>query len=123
MNESVTTQDSPSTQGVTTKDPGIQRGTLDSTQTGFLPADRLEDLRRRWSDVQAGFVDDPRSAVQQGSDLVAQIVDELTQLFTQERTNLEGQWNRGEEADTEALRVALQRYRAFFNRLLATTAD
>ncbi|HTV72523.1 MAG TPA: hypothetical protein VME66_02310 [Candidatus Acidoferrales bacterium] len=118
MSDTATTEQAPSTEETAPKDPSVQRGTIES-DAGFLPADRLEDLRHRWSDVQASFVDDPRSAVQQANDLVAQIVDELTQLFTQERTNLEGQWNRGEEADTEALRVALQRYRAFFNRLLA----
>jgi hypothetical protein len=32
---------------------------------------------------------------------------------------LEEQWDRGEEASTEDLRIALKRYREFFERLLA----
>ena len=85
---------------------------------GFLPVDRMDDLRRRWSDVQVSFVDDPRNAVQQAHQLVTQVTTELTETFTRERSGLESQWSGGGEADTEALRVALQRYRSFFNRLL-----
>lgn len=88
-------------------------------ETGFLPADRMTDLRTSWDDVQAGFVDDPRAAVQKAQGLVESIVDELTSTFSKERETLESQWNGG-NVDTEALRVALQRYRAFFNRLLST---
>jgi len=87
---------------------------------GFLPADRMDDLRSRWTDVQASFVDDPQRAVQQAHDLVTRIVDDLTNTFTRERATLESQWSGGGQADTEDLRVALQRYRSFFNRLLGT---
>ena len=85
---------------------------------GFLPPERMEDLRERWNDVQAGFVDDPRSAVEQAHGLVESTVEELTKIFTDERANLESQWKHGDRADTEQLRVALQRYRSFFARLL-----
>lgn len=87
---------------------------------GFLPEERMDALRGRWDDVQAGFVDDPRNAVQQAQQLVGDLVNELTDVFTRERGALEGQWSGGREPDTEALRVALQRYRSFFNRLLTT---
>lgn len=89
-------------------------------EAGFLPDDRMDDLRSRWSDVQAGFVDDPQNAVQRAHGLVTDLVNELTDTFTRERSNLEGQWKGGGTADTEALRIALQRYRSFFNRLLGT---
>ncbi len=92
-----------------------------SSQAGFLPEDRMDDLRGDWNDVQASFVDDPRSAVQQAQQSVTKMVEELTQTFSRERSALESQWKDGGEADTEALRVALQRYRSFFNRLLGTT--
>lgn len=87
---------------------------------GFLPRERMDSLRDEWSDVQAAFVDDPRSAVQRAQQLVTDLVNELTRTFARERENLEGQWSQGGDADTEALRVALQRYRSFFNRLLNT---
>lgn len=92
----------------------------DTGDTGFLPEDRMTDLRARWDDIQAGFVDDPRTAVQNAQQLVGDLVTELTETFSRERGTLEGQWNSGGNADTEALRVALQRYRSFFNRLLNT---
>jgi hypothetical protein len=100
--------------------PRIEQGTIDQAQGAFLPDDRMDSLRERWTDVQAGFVDDPQNAVQQAHQLVADLVNELTQTFTRERTDLENQWRGGGTADTEALRVALQRYRSFFNRLLST---
>lgn len=96
-------------------------GEIDTgADTGFLPEDRMGDLRSRWSDVQAGFVDDPQNAVQRAHGLVTDLVNELTQTFTRERTTLEDQWKGGGTADTEGLRIALQRYRSFFNRLLGT---
>ena len=39
-------------------------------------------------------------------------------MFSGARTNLESQWDRGGDVTTEDLRIALQRYRAFFDRLL-----
>jgi hypothetical protein len=101
--------------------PRVEQGTIgDQTETGFLPDDRMASLRQRWNDAQASFVDDPRNAVQQAHGLVTELVDELVQTFTRERTSLEQQWSAGGNADTEQLRVALQRYRSFFNRLLGT---
>ena len=43
----------------------------------------------------------------------------LAQSFSDERKGLEGQWDRGDDVSTEDLRIALQRYRSFFDRLLA----
>lgn len=91
-------------------------------QAAFLPDDRMTALRTRWEEIQTGFVDDPRGAVRDAHAMVGALVDELTQIFTRERTALEDQWSNNREPDTEALRVALQRYRGFFNRLLGTTA-
>lgn len=85
----------------------------------LFPQDRLNDYRRRWTDVQASFVDDPRGATQQADTLVATVIKDLAQIFADERQTLEGQWTRGEDVSTEDLRVALTRYRTFFDRLLS----
>ena len=77
------------------------------------------DLHRQWTDVQAGFVDEPRQAVKQADGLVADVMKRLAESFASERANLEHQWDRGDDVTTEDLRVALQRYRSFFDRLLA----
>jgi hypothetical protein len=79
----------------------------------------LSDLRSRWTEVQAAFVDDPRDCVHKADTLVADVVDKLTAGFSAARSGLEEQWDRGEEVSTEDLRVALTRYRDFFERLLA----
>jgi hypothetical protein len=80
--------------------------------------DELQGFRSRWEQVQTSFVDEPRDSVQQADQLVSDLVDRLTSGFSEARSGLEEQWNKGEEASTEDLRVALMRYRAFFNRLL-----
>ncbi len=94
--------------------------TTDTQDTAFLPADRMTALRDRWSQVQGEFVDDPRAAVKDAHRLVTELVGELTDTFSRERSTLENQWSGGGDADTEGLRVALRRYRGFFNRLLQT---
>lgn len=79
----------------------------------------LSILRSRWADVQASFVDDPRESVQKADGIVADLVDRLTAGLAEARSRLEGHWARGEEVSTENLRVALKRYRDFFEKLLA----
>lgn len=79
----------------------------------------IGDLRSRWSNVQTGFVDEPRRAVQEADKLVAAVMQRLAEGFANERSNLEKQWDRGDNVSTEDLRVALQRYRSFFDRLLS----
>jgi len=76
-------------------------------------------MRTEWDAVQAAFVDDPRAAVERADGLVANTIQSLATTFSNERSQLEGQWGRGEDVSTEDLRVALQRYRSFFDRLLS----
>jgi len=79
----------------------------------------VQDLRSRWDQIQAGFVDEPRAAVQQADELVAQAMKQIAETFSTERTKLEQQWDRGDDVNTEDLRQALRKYRAFFQRLLS----
>jgi hypothetical protein len=80
-----------------------------------LFADRAAaDFRDRWSIVQQGFVDDPQKAVRQGDELVAQVIKSLAETFAKQRAALEGK-----QGSTEDLRLALRRYRSFFERLLS----
>ena len=77
-------------------------------------------FRSRWDAIQIGFVDDPKSAVRQADELVAQVMTSLAESFAQERSGLERVI--GDEdgsATTENLRMALRRYRSFFQRLLS----
>lgn len=92
------------------------------TQAGpapLLPEDEVRDLRNRWDNIQAGFVDEPRRAVEDADALVATAMKRMAEVFASERSQLEGQWDRGDDVSTEDLRIALQRYRSFFGRILA----
>jgi len=87
--------------------------------TPLFPSNELNDLRTRWKEIQTAFVDEPRKAVEQADSLVASAMKRLAEVFAQERSGLEQQWDRGDSVSTEDLRVALQRYRSFFDRLLS----
>lgn len=84
----------------------------------FESAD-AERYRQRWHTVQASFVDEPRAAVEQADQLVGQVIQQLTKVFADERASLEAQLGRSGDVSTEDLRVALRRYRSFFERLLS----
>jgi hypothetical protein len=94
-------------------------GGTESRSTPLLPSDATSDLRSRWDSVQTGFVDEPRRAVEQADSLVAEVMKRLAETFANERSGLEQQWDRGDEVSTEDLRIAMQRYRSFFDRLLS----
>jgi hypothetical protein len=91
-----------------------------SEPTALFSEFEINDLRSRWSGVQAGFVDSPRHSVEQADQLVAAVMQRISDGFARERSTLERQWDRGDSVSTEDLRVALQRYRVFFGRLLNT---
>ena len=85
----------------------------------LLPPDEDARFQHRWEELQAAFVDEPRRTVEQADELVAQVMKRIAEGFATEREQLEQHWGRGEDVSTEDLRVALQRYRAFFRRLLS----
>ena len=84
----------------------------------FLP-DMAKEFRARWDGVQRGFVDDPRQAVRQADELVAQVMNSLAETFSTECAAVEVQPDQTDKGSTETLRIALRRYRAFFERLLS----
>jgi hypothetical protein len=92
--------------------PEAERGPLFSEE-------ETAKLRSKWDSIQVGFVDEPRRSVQEADSLVAATMKRLTEQFAAERSNLEGQWDRGSDVSTEDLRIALRRYRSFFGRLLS----
>jgi hypothetical protein len=96
-----------------------QEQAADSGAAQLLEPQDHEAMTRRWRDIQADFVDHPREAMKDADSLVAGLMQHLAQTFAQERSQLEAQWSRGDEVSTEDLRVSLQRYRAFFERLLS----
>ena len=77
------------------------------------------DFRSRWDAVQRSFVDDPRQAVRQADELVAQVMKSLRKHFLRSAPSLKLEVDQTDEASTENLRLGLRRYRSFFERLLA----
>jgi len=90
----------------------------DALEPLFSP-DAARDFRANWDAVQIGFVDDPRQAVRQADELVRQVLDDLARSFSSERSALDGGTDTAQQASTEHLRLALRRYRSFFQRLLS----
>jgi hypothetical protein len=99
-------------------DPRVASEPTNGETTALFPDDELRHLRSQWSEIQAAFVDDPRHTVEEADHLVADAVQRLAATFAEQRKGLESQWARDEQVSTEDLRVALQRYRSFFDRLL-----
>jgi hypothetical protein len=88
-------------------------------RAALFAGNEANELRARWDSIQVGFVDEPRKAVQEADALVSSTIKRLSEVFANERQNLEQQWGRNDNVSTEDLRVALRRYRSFFSRLLA----
>jgi hypothetical protein len=105
-------------------EPAIAIKTSGVTKEGgdlaaLFPPNVAKDFRSRWDGVQSSFVDDPRQAVRQADELVAQVMKSLAETFSSERSKLEGQVDATDKASTEDLRIGLRRYRSFFERLLS----
>jgi len=101
-------------------DHSARRDAPDDDERGPLfPAGETDGFTTRWREVQTAFVDEPRESVAKADALVAELMQRLATSFTEERQRLEGQWDRGDDVSTEDLRVALTRYRSFFDRLLS----
>lgn len=102
-----------------TPEARAQDANVRSSPMPLFSAFELSEFRAQWIKVQTGFVDEPRRTVQDADKLVANVMQRLAQGFANERSGLEKQWTHGENVSTEDLRLALQRYRSFFDRLLS----
>lgn len=75
-------------------------------------------FRTQWLNIQSKFVDNPRESVREADELVANVLKSVTMSFHNRRSSLEKEWNSGGNVSTEDMRLALKRYRSFFDRLL-----
>jgi hypothetical protein len=90
----------------------------EGSPAALLGQNESAHFRSRWNEIQGMFVDEPRTAVQQADELVSDVIEMVTRMFSNEHNTLEGQWKQGNDVSTEDLRQALQHYRTFFNRLV-----
>jgi hypothetical protein len=72
-------------------------------------------IRNRFLDIQAGFIDEPRQAVEEAGRFVDDLLRQVTDALQQQRGQLAGVTDEG---STEDLRLALRGYRQFVDRLL-----
>ncbi|CAN5850832.1 hypothetical protein BH20GEM1_BH20GEM1_21000 [soil metagenome] len=107
------TDESPDRES-TARDESFGRG----EGVAVMDSDEVEGLRERWIAIQAAFIDEPRRSVAEADRLVGDVTDRIARSFEDERTRLEEIWESGADITTEDLRLTLQRYRAFFDRLL-----
>ena len=88
--------------------PGALLGSLDAGE-----------VRGRFLDIQAGFIDEPRQAVEEAGRFVDDLLRQVADSLQQQRSQLAGATD---EASTEDLRLALRGYRQFVDRLLGLTS-
>jgi hypothetical protein len=98
---------------------GVPQARREEPNAPLFAANDTQEFRSRWEKIQIGFVDEPRKAVEQADELVASTIKRLAEMFAGERQKLEAEWDKNDNVSTEDLRVALRRYRSFFDRLLS----
>jgi hypothetical protein len=98
---------------------GVVKTTVEKTLDPLFTQDAATNFRSLWDGVQRGFVDDPQEAVRAADELVAQVIQSLTETFSDQRSALDAELHQTDQASTENLRLGLRRYRSFFERLLS----
>lgn len=78
----------------------------------------VNELRSRWSSIQAQFVDQPCASIEQADALVAEALDRIQKMLLNQQETLRDRWYNHEDVSTEDLRLTLQDYRTFLNSLL-----
>lgn len=105
---------------VVVEDPSISNPKpVVSAPVSWLKGEEVDDLQLRWKAIQIEFVDEPRKSVEQADALVVEALKRIEQAFTNQRTMLNERWLNHEDIQTEDLRISLQSYRSFLNRILA----
>jgi len=92
---------------------------VESEPLPWLSVEEIDKLKSRWNSIQIKFVDEPHTAVEQADGLVTEALERIKQVFSDNRTILNEQWTNHQDISTEDLRIALQNYRSFLNRILA----
>src|SRR6185437_15474944 len=81
--------------------PRISQGSANVTTgaeaTPLIPSEQATSYRSHWEEIQTGFVDEPRQAVEQADHLVAEVIKRVAEVFADERSKLEGQWSQGNQ--------------------------
>ncbi|MEU9060772.1 hypothetical protein AB0D13_18440 [Streptomyces sp. NPDC048430] len=85
----------------------------------LVPRDHQDRLALRMQQAVTDFVESPRRAVEEADSTFDQIVSGLTEALAERGRVLRASWQEQDtEAQTEELRIALQRYRDLSEQLL-----
>lgn len=93
----------------------------DAENGSLLPHDESDKFSLRLQHAVTGFVDEPRSAVEEADHVLEEVANRFTEAVTKRRATLHGSWeSKGTDGsdDTEQLRLALRDYRELTERLL-----
>ncbi|MGX1474295.1 UNVERIFIED_CONTAM: hypothetical protein RKD50_003103 [Streptomyces canus] len=99
----------------------------ESHEARLLPHEECDKLSTRLQHAVAGFVDEPRSAVEEADHVLEEVAARFTDAVKQRRRTLRNSWQTGDggrddkavgAGDTEQLRLALRDYRELTERLL-----
>lgn len=93
-------------------------GSADNISSAWLDKNLVDEMRSRWNAIQVQFVDSPCAAVEQGEALVAEIMERLNQILTDQQNSIDRKWLSHDDISTEELRLTLRDYRTFMDRLL-----
>jgi hypothetical protein len=93
-------------------------GDVAETPIAVWSDESADRLREQWRELQGQFIDDPVDAVSAAKALVTGAVQELANTLLEAQDELDP-FRAGEVVDTEAMRVAMRRYREFLDRVLA----
>ncbi|WP_438295365.1 hypothetical protein [Streptomyces sp. HUAS TT7] len=85
-----------------------------------LPSEERDKLQLRIQHTVGGFVDEPRSAVEEAASAVDVLAERITETLGRRRGKLRASWQDASGgAATEDLRLALCEYRRLAERLLS----
>jgi hypothetical protein len=104
----------PAAPGTATPEPAAPAAAA-APPEALLGSLDAEGARNRFLDIQAGFVDEPRQAVEEAGRFVDELVQRVTDALQAQRSQLQ---QAGDDASTEDLRLTLRAYRQFVDRLL-----
>jgi hypothetical protein len=112
--------DAPAPQGLpepaaATDTPAAEGGPAAGAPASLLGSLDAADIRNRFLDIQAGFVDEPRQAVEEAGRFVDDLVRQVAEALQAQRGQVGGA---AAEGSTEDLRLALRGYRQFVDRIL-----
>ena len=107
--------DTPAPEGLPEPGAATDAPAAAGTSASLVGSLDTDGIRNRFLDIQAGFVDEPRQAVEEAGRFVDDLLQQVADALREQRAQLAGATDEG---STEDLRLALRAYRQFVDRIL-----